>query len=90
MIRRIPLIALGLLAGTAAWAGPSCNVPREQWMPEAQFKAGLEQQGYQISTFKVSKGQCYEIYGRDKSGQRVEIYFDPKDGHELKRETKRG
>jgi hypothetical protein len=46
-------------------------------MPEASFKKGLEDQGYQIKTFKVSKGQCYEIYGFDKTGKKVEIYFDP-------------
>jgi hypothetical protein len=46
-------------------------------MPEAQFKKGLEDKGYQIKTFKVSKGECYEIYGFDKAGKKVEIYFDP-------------
>jgi hypothetical protein len=46
-------------------------------MKEADFKAKIEQQGYTIKTFKVSKGQCYEIYGFDKAGQKVEIYFDP-------------
>lgn len=67
-----------LSAATAtAWAGPTCNVPREQWMGEAAFKAKIEAQGYQIKTFKVSKGQCYEIYGFDKAGKKVEIYFDP-------------
>ena len=64
------------LAG-AAFAGPSCKVPKEQWMKEADFKAKLEAQGYQIKTFKVSKGECYEIYGFDKAGKKVEIYFDP-------------
>jgi hypothetical protein len=70
-------IALGT---TAAIAGPTCNVPKESWMKEADFKAQLEQQGYQIKTFKVSKGQCYEIYGKDKAGKKVEIYFDPATG----------
>jgi hypothetical protein len=46
-------------------------------MPEATFKSQLEQQGYKIKTFKVSGGQCYEIYGFDKAGKKVEIYFDP-------------
>lgn len=64
------------LAG-AAFAGPSCQVPKNQWMKEADFKAKLEAQGYQIKTFKVSKGECYEIYGFDKAGKQVEIYFDP-------------
>ena len=46
-------------------------------MKETDFKARLSADGYQIKTFKVSKGQCYEIYGFDKSGKKVEIYFDP-------------
>ena len=49
-------------------------------MKEGDLKARLEAQGYQIKTFKVSKGQCYEIYGFDKAGQKVEIYFDPATG----------
>lgn len=68
------LFALG---ASAAMAGPTCNVPQDKWMKESDFKAKLESQGYQIKTFKVSKGQCYEIYGHDKSGKKVEIYFDP-------------
>jgi hypothetical protein len=65
------------LSASAAFAGPTCNVPKDKWMKEADFKAQIEKQGYQIKTFKVSKGQCYEIYGFDKGGKRVEIYFDP-------------
>lgn len=65
------------LAATSAMAGPTCNAPEDKWMKEADFKARIESQGYQIKTFKVSKGQCYEIYGFDKAGQKVEIYFDP-------------
>jgi hypothetical protein len=68
--------ALALAAGAAS-ASPSCNVPKEQWMKESEFKARLEQQGYRIKTFKVTKGQCYEIYGHDKDGKKVEIYSDP-------------
>ena len=73
------LLLTTLFAGTAV-AGPTCNVPPEKWMKEADFKAQMEKQGYQIKTFKVSKGQCYEIYGFDKDGQKVEIYFDPQTG----------
>ena len=74
------LIAFALATSASAFAGPSCNVPKDQWMKESDFRAKLEQQGYQIKTFKVSKGQCYEIYGFDKSGRRVEIYFNPASG----------
>lgn len=71
------------LAASAAFAGPTCNVPKEKWMNEGEFKASLEKQGYQIKTFKVSKGNCYEIYGHDKAGKKVEIYFDPSNGTPL-------
>ena len=76
----IKTISLGLLFATAAGAavaGPACHVPADKWMKESDFKARMEAQGYQIKTFKVSKGQCYEIYGYDKAGKKVEIYFDP-------------
>ena len=73
------LFVTTLVAG-AAVAGPTCTVPQEKWMKEADFKARLEAQGYQIKTFKVSRGQCYEIYGFDKAGKKVEIYFDPQTG----------
>lgn len=68
------------LAASAVQAGPTCNVPQEKWMKEADFKAGLEKQGYKIKTFKVTKGKCYEIYGFDKTGKKVEIYFNPETG----------
>ncbi|AWI75329.1 hypothetical protein CEW83_08990 [Parazoarcus communis] len=73
------LFAAAIIAATAttAFAGPTCNAPEEKWMKEADFKAKVEAQGYQIKTFKVSKGKCYEIYGYDKAGKKVEIYFDP-------------
>lgn len=83
---RIAITALTLtLAAGAALAGPQCNVPKNQWMKEADFRAMVEKQGYQIKTFKVSSGQCYEIYGFDKAGKKVEIYFDPATGAELQR-----
>lgn len=72
------LIATTLvLTVLAAQAGPKCDVPKDRWMSEADFKAKMAADGYQVKTFKVSKGQCYEIYGFDKAGKKVEIYFDP-------------
>ena len=85
MNRRLMTAALTLIAAASAVAGPSCNVPKEQWMKESDFKAVLEKQGYQIKTFKVTKGNCYEIYGHDKAGKKVEIYFNPATGAELER-----
>ena len=79
-MKSLMLSAVAVLVSGAALAGPACNVPKEKWLPEAGVKKDLEAQGYQIKTFKVSKGQCYEIYGFDKAGQKVEVYFDPATG----------
>lgn len=82
-MKSVVLSALLLAVAGAAVAGPACNAPKEKWMPEAAFKKEVEAQGVQIKTFKVSKGQCYEIYGTDKAGKKVEIYFDPVSGKAL-------
>ena len=37
----VAALATTLFAG-AAVAGPTCNVPQEKWMKEADFKAQLE------------------------------------------------
>ena len=82
------LFALSFTAlfASAALAGPTCNVPQEKWMKEADFKAKVEAQGYKIKTFKVTKNDCYEIYGFDKEGRKVEIYHDPVSGKAVKTE----
>ncbi len=76
------LTAVMLAAAGAAMAEPACNAPKEKWMPEAQFKKQVEGQGYQIKTFKVNKGQCYEIYGI-KDGKKIEHFFDPATGAQV-------
>ena len=75
--------SLLLTIAGAAMAGPTCTSPKEQWKPEAGFKKELEAQGYQIRNFKTTKGNCYEMYGFDKAGKKVEIYFDPVSGKPL-------
>lgn len=82
---KLAATVLAVLGATTAFAGPTCSVAKERWMKESDFKAQLEKQGYQIKTFKVSSGKCYEIYGFDKAGKKVEIYFDPATGGELQR-----
>ena len=61
-----------------ALAGADCAVhPKAEWAPEDTLKQALTEEGYTIKKFKVD-GDCYEIYGRNKQGKKVEIYFDTK------------
>lgn len=79
------ILAASVLLSVAAtaMASPTCNGPKDQWKPEATFKKELEAQGYQVKNFKTTKGNCYEMYGVDKAGKKVEIYFDPVSGKAL-------
>lgn len=79
------VLALTLL-GTAsmAHAKKDCTTePQSKWMSEADFKKKVEAEGYKISKFK-QPGTCYEIYGTNKDGKKVEIYFNPVDGSIVK------
>ncbi|MAC47335.1 MAG: hypothetical protein CMI12_10840 [Oceanospirillum sp.] len=37
--------------------------------------------------FKESRGHCYEIYGWNQAGQKVEVYFHPVTGKIMKQEV---
>ena len=86
-MNRILILVAASVFSSAVLAGPSCDVPKEKWMKEADFKAKVEAEGYKIKTFKVTKDNCYEIYGFDKEGKKVEIYFNPETGAELERKS---
>ena len=69
--------ALVFAAGFAQASADCPAYPKSEWMKQADAKAKLLKEGYTIKVFKVS-GNCYELYGHDKAGKRVEIYFDAK------------
>ena len=50
---------------------------RSEWIDEEEMKLLVLHRGYRIKTFKVSKTNCYEVYGFDKENRVVEAYFDP-------------
>jgi hypothetical protein len=72
------ILVLSAALTSAAYAGPKCTTePKDKWQDQKAFQKSLEDQGYKIKVFKVTKGDCYEIYGWNKDGKKVEIYFDP-------------
>ena len=77
------------LTPAAAWAGANCKAnPKAEWMSEADARAKIEAQGYKISKFKID-GNCYEIYGKNKEGKKVEIYYDAKTLEPVKTEIEK-
>ncbi|MBS7560417.1 MULTISPECIES: PepSY domain-containing protein [Pseudomonas] len=87
-MRKVLLLSL-VLASPLAIAGPQCTTAeRSQWQDPQAFQDQLKAQGYQINKFKVTDGNCYEIYGFDKDQRKVEIYHDPVTGKAVKTEIK--
>lgn len=84
MKKRMVIMGLMLVASPMAFAKKNCtDQPKDKWMTEADFKTFAEGQGYKIRKFKTP-GTCYEIYGTDKNGKDIEIYFNPVDGSIVK------
>lgn len=81
MIIRPALVSvLALLAAGAVQAGPSCTEePTSKWLSAEQMSEKFRAQGYvdDVRKLHVSKGKCWEIYGHDKAGKAVEVYFHP-------------
>lgn len=81
-MRRIALAIAFIVLSVPALAGPTCtSEPKQKWMSEDEMKTKIASLGYEYKVFKVTSGNCYEIYGRDKSGKRIEVYFHPITGN---------
>lgn len=71
-------VLISVLFISFSWAGPKCtDQPKDKWQDQEKFQKDLVEKGYKIKKFKVTKGNCYEIYGWDKDQNKVEIYFNP-------------
>lgn len=78
---------VALMAQSSLASEPQCTTEdKSKWQDEATFQQKLKAEGYEIKKFKVTSGNCYEIYGWNKQKQKVEIYFDPVTGKAVKTE----
>ncbi|MBL9037279.1 MAG: PepSY domain-containing protein [Archangium sp.] len=81
---RLLVLSLCLVARLAL-ADPQCTTEdTSTWKNADAFKASLIEKGYRIKVFKTTKTNCYELYGWDPSGKKVEIYFNPVTGAVVK------
>ena len=92
-VSKIKKVALGTaftltlaISGTAL-AGPKCTEGRTaDWINADEMQQRIVDMGYKIKKFKESRGHCYEIYGWNQAGQKVEVYFHPVTGNIMKQE----
>ena len=86
---RIILVISSLAISTAALADPQCtSEPAGKWIPQAEMMKKIVAMGHHVDVFKTTKGNCYEIYGKNTAGKRIEIYFNPVTGEIVKQASK--
>ena len=77
---RALIVSLALVAaagGAHATGLATCDSgPREGWQPASKLEQQLKEKGWTVRRIKEDGG-CYEVYGLDDKGQRVEAYFHP-------------
>jgi hypothetical protein len=79
-------ILLALIA-TAGWTCATAQlvdhdkircepVPKDQMRPQMELQRKLTGEGWKVRQIKNFNG-CYEVYGFDDKGERVEVFFHP-------------
>ena len=88
-VRNSLLIAALLIAATGAQAKSKdlCQAgPESGWKPKEALEKKLKDEGFEVKRIKIDDG-CYEVYGKDPKGAKIERFFHPvsfaviKDGH---------
>jgi hypothetical protein len=79
LIPRIAATALAL-AASGAWAHGNVvcpTYPKAEWRPHTELQEKLVKDGWTVRRMELTP-TCYEVYGKDPQGKRVEAFFDPK------------
>jgi len=66
-----------ITAGGGAVASEKCFVPVADWQPRAAVAELAAENGWSVRRIKIDDG-CYEIKGRNKTGQSIEVKINPK------------
>ena len=79
MKRHLLTLCLALAAGSAfAQHAEKCDpIPQAAWKPQAELERKLKNEGWTISRVKIENG-CYEVYGKNATGKKMETFFHPK------------
>ena len=79
-ISKLLLLCATFGMSSAVLAGPKCtDEPQAKWLTPEQMTQKFQALGYKddVKKLKISGGNCWEIYGTNKEGEKVEVYFHP-------------
>ncbi|UUR06806.1 PepSY domain-containing protein [Sphingomonas glaciei] len=69
-------LSAAIATPAAATGKMTCNAPQKSWKTLGSLESKLKKDGWEVRKSKVDGG-CYEVYGTDPQGRRVEAYFHP-------------
>jgi len=69
-------VVVGLTASGAALASDRCRSPMADWQPREVVTTHVTELGIGIERLRIDDG-CYEVRGRDRDGNRIELTLDP-------------
>lgn len=77
----VTAVALAALASQAsAEESHNCgNAPKDKWMSKEAFTGKVKADGIEVRRIKEEDG-CYEVYGFDAKGNKIERLFNPETG----------
>lgn len=74
----LALLVAVAASGASAHGDVQCpNEPKAEWRPQMDLQRKLVSEGWRVRQVKVFS-TCYEVYGFDAKGERVEAFFNPK------------
>jgi hypothetical protein len=77
----VAVTATGFAAASAPAEKIVCtDAPKSSWLPEARIREIFGANNFALAKLKISRGNCYEFYAVDKSGNVVEAYYHPISG----------
>jgi len=78
-IARLLIAAAALVTASASQATGLAKCEsgaKESWQPQEKLEKSLSDKGWKVRRIKVDGG-CYEVYGLNEKGEKVEAYFHP-------------
>ena len=74
----IALTASIVSLNAAAHGNVTCDsLPKKDWKTQMDLQKKLTDEGWKVRQVKT-ENNCYEVYGFDEKGNRVEAFFHPK------------
>jgi hypothetical protein len=83
-MKKLALASTVVLVAFASYASAeetrNCgNAPQDKWMSKETFTDKMKAQGIEVRRIKI-EGSCYEVYGIDAKGAKIERLFNPETG----------